>query len=206
MSPWQCVASTWVDNIDSYNNGTSMAAPGVSGGLALLIQKYRQLHSGNNPKNGLMKALVCNGGDDRGNAGPDYSYGFGRMNLIRSCAMLESNTYFNSSLTNGSEITYGLVIPANTAKLKVLLYWQDPPGAVMATKTLVNDLDLQVLTPSSSTVLPARLDTLPANVNVTASTGADHINNIEQVVIDNPAAGNYSLKVIATAIAQNPTQ
>jgi subtilisin family serine protease len=44
------VASTWVSNGYSYNNGTSMAAPGVSGGLALLTEQYRISNGGANPK------------------------------------------------------------------------------------------------------------------------------------------------------------
>ncbi len=202
----QFVASTWVDNVYSYNNGTSMAAPGVTGGLALLVQKYRAMHGGNNPKSGLMKALIINGGEDRGNPGPDFSYGFGRINLLRSYSMLNGSTYFTGTLANGNTITRTITVPANTARLKVLLYWQDPPASVMAAKTLVNDLDLQVVTPGSTTLLPSKLDTVSANVANNATTGVDRINNVEQVVIDNPAAGNYDLKAIATAIAQNPTQ
>lgn len=206
MSQGQLVASTWVSNMYSYNNGTSMAAPGVTGGLALLIQKYRQLHSGANPPSGLIKALLCNGGDDRGNTGPDFSYGFGRMNLLRSVAMMENSTYFNSTVANAVTNTHTVTVPANTAQLKVLVYWQDPPAAVMAANTLVNDVDLEVVTPSSSTVLPAILDTVAVNVNNTATSGADHINNIEQIVINNPVSGNYDLKVKGTAITQNPSQ
>ncbi len=205
MSMGELVASTWTVNpFYSYNNGTSMAAPGVSGGLALLIQQYRIQHAVN-PKSGLMKAILCNGSTDKGNTGPDYSYGFGRMNLLRSSLMLENSTYVNASLINGGNSNNGIVVPANTAQLKVLLYWPDPPAAVMATKTLVNDLDLEVVTPSG-TVRPFILDTLPANVNIPATTGIDRMNNMEQVVINNPAAGNYSLNVLATSIAVNPTQ
>ncbi|MBI5857673.1 MAG: S8 family serine peptidase [Sphingobacteriales bacterium] len=206
MSMGQFEASTWTNNIYSYNNGTSMAAPGVSGGLSLLIQRYRQLHGGANPKSGLMKALLCNGANDRGNAGPDFSYGFGQMNLLRSVAMIENTSYFSSSLSNGASNSHSISVPANTAQLKVLLYWQDPPAAVMASRTLVNDLDLQLTTPSASTVLPSLLDTLAANVNVTAGTGADHMNNIEQVIINNPATGNYSLKAIGTSVTQGSPQ
>ena len=205
MSMGEFVASTWINNAYSYNNGTSMAAPGVSGGLVLLVQRYRQLNSGLNPKNALMKALLCNGADDRGNVGPDYKYGLGSMNLLRSLKMMEDVTYFTSTLTQGSTNTHPIAVPANTAQLKVLLYWQDPPAAVMASKTLVNDLDLEVVSPGG-TILPLKLDTLPANVNNPATNGADHMNNIEQVVINNPVAGNYDLKTIGTIIAQNPSQ
>jgi hypothetical protein len=205
MAMGEFVASTWTNNVYSYNNGTSMAAPGVSGGMGLLVQRYRQLNSGSNPKNALMKALLCNGADDRGNAGPDFRYGLGCMNLIRSLKMMEDVTYFTSTVTQGSNNIHSIAVPANTAKLKVLLYWQDPPAAVMASKTLVNDLDLEVVSPGGS-ILPLKLDSLPANANNPATNGADHMNNIEQVVIDNPVAGNYDLKAIGTIIAQNPSQ
>ena len=206
MAMGRFVASTWVDNNYSYSSGTSMAAPAVSGGLALLIEKYRLMHGGANPKSALMKALIVNGSDDRGNAGVDFSYGFGRMNLIRSYTMLENATYFTNALTQGSFVNNVITVPPNTAQLKVLLYWTDPPAAVMAAKTLVNDLDLEVITPTSTAIYPGKLDTLPGNITNTATTGVDRINNIEQVIINDPAAGNYTLKTIATTIAQNPNQ
>ena len=188
------------------NTGTSMAAPAASGGLALLYQRFRQLNGGANPKSGLIKALVCNGGRDLGNEGPDYSTGFGWMNLLRSVEMLENNRYFISTLTNGNNNTHSIAVPANTAQLKVMLYWNDPAAAVLAAHTLVNDLDLEVTDPSASVILPRKLDTLPANITNIATTGADHINNIEQVTIANPASGNYTITVKGTAITQNPPQ
>lgn len=206
MAMGEFVASTWVSNQYSYNNGTSMAAPGVSGGLALLVQRYRQLHPGNNPKNGLLKAVLCNGANDRGNTGPDFTYGFGSMNLVRAVRIIENASYFNTTVNPGATNTHTISVPANTARLKVLLYWQDPPAAIMASKTLVNDLDLQVITPANATLLPAILDTLPAHVDQPATSGVDSMNNIEQIVITDPAAGNYDLQAIGRAITQNPSQ
>ncbi|MFI5133000.1 MAG: S8 family serine peptidase [Chitinophagales bacterium] len=200
------VFSTFPGNSYGFNSGTSMASPAVSGGLALLYQRYKQLHSGANPKNALMKALICNGGTDLGNTGPDFSYGFGWMNLLRSVQMLESNNYYDSTIANGVTKSQSIIVPANTAQLKVMLYWNDPPAAVMASHTLVNDLDLKVIGIASDTTLPMLLDTIPANVINTAGTGEDHINNIEQVVINNPSAGTYTANVKGTAITQNSPQ
>lgn len=199
------VASTWPTNIYSYNTGTSMSAPAVSGGLALLYQRYRQLNGGSNPKNGLMKALLCNGASDRGNEGPDFRYGFGWMNLLRSVDMMENNRYFIANSTNSSTNNHNITVPANTAQLKVMLYWNDPAASPLSAKTLVNDLDLEV-SDGTVTGLPKILDTANANLNNPAVSAADHSNNIEQVVINNPTAGNYTLTVKGTAITQNPSQ
>ena len=182
------------------SDGTSMAAPAISGGLALLYQRYRQLNAGANPKSGLMKTLICNGANDKGNAGPDFSYGFGFMNLLRSVRMLENNNYFNTPVNTGATNTHNVTIPAGTAALKVMLYWNDSAAAPLSNPALVNDLDLQVTDPSLVVHLPQLLNTVPANVNLPATTGADHVNNIEQVIINNPAAGTYTLSVTGTTI------
>ena len=187
-----------------YQQGTSMSAPAVTGGLALLYEKYRLQHSGANPKSGLMKALICNGGSDLGNTGPDYTYGFGWMNLLRSIDMLNNNRYYISSINNGGNNPHSISVPANTAQLKVTLYWNDPAAVVFATQALVNDLDLEITSPS--TVFPYKLDTIPANVNNNATQAADQINNIEQIVINDPAGGSFTANVKGTAVASGPQE
>ncbi|MGZ8554407.1 MAG: S8 family serine peptidase, partial [Chitinophagaceae bacterium] len=184
------------------SGGTSHSSPGVSGGLALLYQRYKQLNSGSNPKSGLMKTLLCNGAIDIGNAGVDFHYGFGLMNLLRSVTMLENTNYFNTSVNTGDTNTHTITLPGGSsiAQLKVMLYWNDSAAAPLVATTLVNDLDLQVTDPSAVVHLPQLLNTNPPNVALTATTGADHLNNIEQVVINNPAAGTYTFSVNGTTI------
>ncbi|HEX6849654.1 MAG TPA: S8 family serine peptidase, partial [Chitinophagaceae bacterium] len=184
--------------------GTSMSAPAVAGGLTLLYEKYRLQNNGVNPKSGLMKALICNGGTDLGNRGPDYTYGFGGMNLLRSIDMLNNNRYYISTINNGGDNPHSISVPANTAQLKVTLYWTDPAAAVFASQSLVNDLDVAISSPSA--VLPYKLDTLPANVNNSASQAADHINNIEQIVISNPSSTNYTVHVKGTSVPSGPQE
>src|SRR6187401_1426065 len=93
--------------------GTSMSSPAVAGGLVLLNQRYKQI-TGVNPKSGLMKALVCNGATDQGNTGPDFTNGFGRMNLLRSVDMLNKGRYFISNINNGGINTHNISIPSGT--------------------------------------------------------------------------------------------
>src|SRR5207302_4553718 len=59
--------------------------------------------------------------------------------------------------------------------------------------------------PSSAVTFPKILDASPSNITNAATEGPDHINNIEQVVIDNPASGNYTIN-IQGSVAQNPSQ
>lgn len=198
--------STWPTNTYASNLGTSMAAPAVSGGLALLYQRYRQLNGGSNPKNALMKAIICNSAADLGNNGPDYSFGYGWLNLVRSVEALEKNWYISGNSTQGSTQSHSINIPANTAKVKVMLYWNDPAASLLSSKALVNDLDLKVVEPSLSVHLPQVLDSGVNHVSSPATTGEDHMNNMEQVVINNPAPGTYTINVAGTAIAQNPSQ
>ena len=198
------VASTTTNNNYGINYGTSMACPAVTGALALLYERYKQLNTGVNPSSALIKAVVCNTAEDLGNIGPDYTFGFGMLNARRAVQAIESNHYFTSAIDNGNSKVQTITIPANTKRLKVMLYWTDVAAASNAAIALVNDLDLTVKEPSSLLHRPLVLNSAPANVNDVATEGADHINNIEQVVIENPTAGNYTINVSGFSVPFGP--
>ncbi len=189
------VVSTNANNNYGANYGTSMACPAVSGGLTLMHERFRQRNGGANPKSALMKAIVCNTADDLGNPGPDYTYGFGMLNVRRAVDAIDSSRYFVSSMTGNGSNTHNFTVPANTRRLKVMLCWHDLPASASAASSLVNDLDLVVITPSFSLKRPLILNSSPAAVNSNATEGPDHVNNIEQVVIDNPVPGVYSANI-----------
>ncbi len=186
--------------------GSSLAAPAVTGGAALLIEKYKQLHSNTNPKSGLIKALLLNGATDIGIPGPDFKCGYGWLNLVRSLNMLQQNRFITGAINHSIENTHAIIVPSGTSKLKVMLYWHDPAAVVFAQQTLVNDVDLKLITPTATTVLPWILNPSAATVSNPATRGFDRINNTEQVTIDNPAAGTYQIKVNGFAINTNPLQ
>ncbi|MDI3322734.1 S8 family serine peptidase [Pinibacter soli] len=196
------IISTYPNNSYSTLTGTSMSSPTVTGTLALLYERYRQLHGGANPEASLIKAVVCNGAEDKGLAGPDYAYGFGNLNARRAVEALENNTYFINAATNGSVQTRTINnIPAG-AQVKIMLYWADPAALPNAVSALINNLDLTVTDASSTLHRP--LTPNPANPTATAVEGVDNLNNIEQVVVNNSAAGDFTINVTGTNVTTGP--
>jgi hypothetical protein len=179
------------------NNGTSMASPAVTGTLALIQQRYKQTHGNANINAALLKALVLNTANDCGNAGPDYTFGYGGLNGRRAVAAMDAGSYFSNSSTNGSTVSHKITIPAGVKQLRVLLYWADKAAAANVGVALVNNLDLTV-----NGVSPWVLN--PNNPSALAIQGVDSRNNVEQVTIDNPAAGNYFANVAGTAVPLGP--
>ncbi|MEO6357916.1 MAG: S8 family serine peptidase [Ferruginibacter sp.] len=200
------VVSTKPDNNYGADYGTSMSAPAVTGAIALLVERYRQLHGGSNPSAALMKTLVCNTAEDLGNPGPDYSFGFGMLEAAKAVDALEQNRYSINKINNGESSSQVISVPANTRRLKVMLYWADTAAAINAATALVNDLDITVSTPAALIHYPLILNPSPAAVNNPAIEGADHVNNIEQVVIENPVAGNYTININGYAVPFGPQE
>lgn len=184
-------------NTYSYSSGTSFACPQVTGGLALITERFKQVNSDSLPTSDLLKGIIVNGATDLGRPGPDYWYGFGYMNIDRSIKIVENKSYFKNTIASGGAPQfYTVTVPTNTAQLKVMLYYHDEKASTMASRQLVNDLDITVTEPGGSVVhKPLILGTTSATVSQNAVEGVDRINNIEQVVIDNPSAGTYTIQI-----------
>ncbi len=194
------VYSTRTDNDYASGSGTSYSCPSVAGGMALLYEYYKSLNGGSNPNGDLMKAVISNTARDLGNPGPDFIYGFGAMDIYRATKTLTDGNYLIGSTSDGITNNHNIVIPAGINQVKVMLYWHDVGGAAAASPALVNNLDLTLTDPSTMTSLPLVLDPSPANCANTATEGTDALNNIEQIVIDNPAAGIYTVNVAGTSV------
>ncbi|MCS6795731.1 MAG: S8 family peptidase, partial [Raineya sp.] len=196
------VNSTGENNTYYSSSGTSMACPAVSGTLAALYHAYRALNSNAMPTSDIIKAIVMNTADDLGNPGPDFTFGYGRINARRAILMLEQNRYYVNNITQGVTQTQTINVPAGTKQLKVMLYWNDYEGAAGASVPLVNNLNLTVTPPAASPVNPWILN--PSNPSDPAVRGVDNINNSEQVTIDDPVAGSYTISVSGVAVPQGP--
>lgn len=200
------VYSTIDVNTYDYKTGTSMSCPLISGTLSQLYQAYRDLNGGMYPDNALMKAILLNTADDIGNVGPDFKHGWGRVNGLHAVELLEQGNFLLDSVDNANTNNHTISLSAPVDQLKIMVYWTDYEGAESASVALVNDLDMTVTDPSVVTHLPYLLDhtPAPANLDLPAGNGADHLNNVEQVVILNAGAGNYSVDITGFNVPQGP--
>ncbi|GAA4351556.1 hypothetical protein GCM10023185_10300 [Hymenobacter saemangeumensis] len=213
IKPDVCAVGTNVNStVDPHTyavfTGTSMACPGVAGVTAQLVGAYRSLNNNAEAPGALLKAILMNTAEDLGNPGPDFKFGYGRINALRAVRTLEGRHYFRDTITQGQSRTF--TVPATTGKkqLRVLLHWADYEAAVNARPALVNDLELRgasLAQPASPVLMPWILDHRPtvAQLDANAVRGRDSINNTEQITIDNPnSALGYTFTVSGRAVPQ----
>ncbi len=198
--------STDQNNTYQVGGGTSAACPGIAGIVTQLQQAYRDLNSGMTADGALIKACMLNTAEDLGNPGPDYSFGYGRVNAYRAALTLEENRYLSDSVTQGSSNQHSIIVPPNTAQVRIMIHWTDVEGDPLALKALVNDINMTVTDPSSMIYDPWVLNPTPTVAAITspATRGVDDLNNSEQVTLDNPVAGTYVVDVDGFLIPQGP--
>ncbi|UCH62964.1 MAG: S8 family serine peptidase [Fidelibacterota bacterium] len=204
---WQLYSAVALSDVAyDYSSGTSMAAPNVTGSVALLQQHYRQTHSDSLPLAATLRALLIHTADEAGTTtGPDYSHGWGLLNTAESAKLISRDAgaqQIVQELTLNQGNSYStMVTSADAEPLKVTIAWTDPPGNVPSpqlnprTPMLVNDLDLRITRENDGQVYyPWRLDVDAPDI--AASQDYDNsVDNVEQVFISTPLPGEYTVTV-----------
>lgn len=200
--------STNENNTYQSFGGTSGAAPGIAGVSAQLYQAYSEANGDVLPQSALIKAALLNTANDAGNVGPDYKFGFGIVNGLRAAKLIEDNRFLSSTISQGDSNDHTINVPSGTKQVRFMVYWSDVPASPGANPALVNDLDLVVKDPSNSSYLPYILDPTPnaTTLNLPATNGVDRLNNVEQVLIDNPASGNYNINISGFNVPVGPQE
>jgi len=178
-------------------DGSSGAAAIVSGTALTIQQAYKDL-TGNLPSSALVKAVLLNSADDAGPKGIDFIAGFGSVNALKAMQAITGARYINGSVSNAAVNTHPLVIPAGIKQVKITMVWNDPPAAANAPKALINDIDLELSLPASGQIWqPWVLSHFPHidSLQKLPTRKRDSLNNVEQITIDNPVAGNYIINV-----------
>lgn len=199
--------------------GTSMAAPAVAG-AALLVRQYftggyypTGVASPSNvffPSGALIKAILLNACADMTGVGgyPSDQEGWGRP-------LLDNSLYFSgdarklivladirnpSGMSTGQEHTYLLTVTGATEQLRATLVWTDPAASASTgtANAAVNDLDLEMTAPNANFYR--------GNYFVSGGSAPNGVkdakNNVEQVHVNTPWTGVWTIKVKAAAVNQ----
>jgi hypothetical protein len=188
------------DTATAVQQGTSMSAPMVSGGLMLLQQLYNQQQSAFLKAYSLKGLALITAREAGTAAGPDYAFGWGLMDVTAGAQhILDLN---NSSIIDERVLAQGTnytrTVTSNGSILKIGISWNDPAGPTSSTMvddptpSLVNDLDLKLTDANGVDYFPWKLSAVqPA---FAATKGVNDVDNIEIVEILAPV-GTYTITV-----------
>lgn len=175
-------------------------------------------------RSSTQKALLIQTAREAGaNPGPDFQFGYGLVNapvMAQLVADDGNSGNFASDLgakpfikemrlDPGTIVDFTATRVAAGVPLKITIAWNDLPGAAQTNNSLdptarrlINDLDLRVYPPgapltkdAATTHRPWVLNPAAASRANAATTGDDITNNVEQIVINNPVAGAYRIRV-----------
>ncbi|MEW5702494.1 MAG: S8 family serine peptidase [Candidatus Zixiibacteriota bacterium] len=184
--------------------GTSMSAPTVTGCVSLWLERYHTLHGGQTPLASTVKAAFVESADDLGDAGPEYDWGYGRVDVTSAVDLLNAGTLLEDQVSNGGTRSWQFINDGSLSQISFTLAWDDPGAAGGASVTLINNLDI-VLRPPSGTPVQYPWVLNPASPGANATHGVNNRDNLEQVRINAPLeAGTWTVEVNGTSVPQGP--
>jgi serine protease AprX len=194
------------EDSDHYFGGTSGAAPVVAGAVGIVYQMYKENLFVNNPNGAIPHAstvkaiLIADAYQYEFSQATRYQQGWGLPDL-KNTLVIGSRHFIvdeETALQTGESAIYHFT-PQEGFPLKVSLVWTDLAAIPGGSRALVNDLNLKVTGPDASVYWGNYgLDTSHWSV----SGGVpDTLNNVENVFVENPQAGEWTIEVIAQNVA-----
>lgn len=209
----------------AFNNGTSMAAPVVTGAAAILRQHLRR-NGLANPSAALLKALLIAATDrlpwtrlpdEEADFGyPDFDQGYGRLNLasILPTSAPTQRALCYRDVADDSQDALEARAPADTTHkavrayrfsvrdgaatpLRIALTWSD-----YSVRALQNNLSLNVQCPGAKQMVgnPDHRWLMPKTAYLDLGLRAglpDRRNNVQRIEVPDPQAGPYRIRVLA---------
>lgn len=208
--------------------GTSGATPMTAGFCGLFHQMWHNGLFGNatgasvfesRPHFTTMKALMINTARQWAFSGSAHNLsrnkqGYGHADVANAYNLRNKMFIVNEAdvLTQGQNKTYTINVAAGEPALKVTMTYADPaPNPINQTQHRVNNLDLQVVSPSGATYngnwglgryTSGSTGSGEGSFDMWSSTGgtADAKNTVENVFVQNPEAGAWTVRVTAAEI------
>ncbi|MGI8822389.1 MAG: S8 family serine peptidase [Acidimicrobiia bacterium] len=192
-----------------YMGGTSMSNPITAGAAAVVRDFYDKAH-GHQATAALTKATLINSAVDlldENNDGvndndfpiPNNHEGWGLVNVA---AATDGSAQFvdeGAGLTTGGTSSHTYAV-AGGSPLRVSVVWTDYPSTASASVNLVNDLDVTVTGPGGVTY---RGNVFSGGWSTTGGS-ADRLNNVENVYVQNAAAGDWTVTVTGFNVPFGP--
>lgn len=193
-----------------YLSGTSMSNPLAAGGAAVVRDFYQKAH-GHGASAALVKATLINsavdmldenndGANDNDYPIPNVHEGWGRVSVANATDGSHKWIDTSAGLGTGGSVSYQYSIGTSGSPLKVTLVWSDYPSTESASKNLVNDLDLEVTSPSGAVY---KGNVFSGGWSQTGGS-ADRTNNVENVYVQSAASGTWTVRVKGYNVPNGP--
>ncbi len=182
--------------------GTSMSAPVVAGIMASAAERYSTWLPKSAP---LMRVWAMATAVTRNDAAPSgswgrlpsshlNSHGMGRISALKALngggSLPWTRTWANPTLSGNAY--FDITVGSGATRLLVVLTWDDPPASPGAKPAAVNDFDLW-------------LDRAPftSGTNTGEYKSTSSIDTVEHIIVNNPPAGKYRVKIFAYKLSGN---
>ena len=202
---------------DANFGGTSAATPIVAGHFGLFFQMWHNGLFGNptsdtvfdsRPHESTARAFVINTATQWNFSGTSDDrtrthQGWGLPN-VQTLYDLSSQIFYvdeTDVLQVLQSTTYQLEVLDGTPALKATMVYKDPMGTTSSTLHRINDLDLNVTSPSG--VIYWGNNGLREDLSSSPDGTPDTLDTVENVFVQNPEAGFWTVTVIASEINQD---
>ncbi len=213
--------SAFYDSITTVNNssfsGTSAASPIVAGHFAVFFEMWHNGLFGNTPgatvfdsrpHSTTSRAIMINSAWQwpyNQNDITRFRQGWGRPDLRYMYDEAGSMFWVDETdvLTNLSSKSYTVDVSAGTPELRATMVYLDRAGTTSSSLHRINDLSLKVTSPGG-TVYWGNNGLTSGNYNVSSAGGSSNTKDvIEQVILQNPQAGTWTVEVYADEVNQD---
>src|SRR5690554_2396297 len=200
--------------------GTSMAAPAVTGVFTLWQSYYKEVFD-EYMRSASVRALMAHTARETGPAaGPDFMFGWGLIDAGKGMEVLDQSEdgtalFRELELPQGTTFEYDFAYDG-VEPLVVTIAWNDPAGTITAQdnlnlKKLVNDLDLRLVNIDNNQIyypwsLVHDWNITPISSTIAVRNVDNARDNIEKIEPQNAAAGNYKIVVSHKGVLQGGNQ